>query len=239
MTSVRDILDQKNVYINKLKLSGLNMARSLLSRARVIEAYKRFVHAVSEGNVPRIHTLVSISRKAGDSINTILEKIDKAARDAYRPLSYKEQDYQQVFLFHKLGGVAVAELAHRIFGLPSIDTTRRHIVTRPLTASPQFPTLEEMLQNLEISFSSDAVPVDSQDDGVYGIQIMIDELKLETRMRWDAKSNSILGLCREHSKHIETKFLSMTQAIAIRDALATGKLHLASEVCAVLSPRHL
>ena len=191
---------------------------------------------MSEGNVPHLHTLVSISCKAGDSINAILEKIDKAARDAYHPLSYKDQDYQQVFLFHKLGGVTVAKLAHWIFGLPSIDTTRHHIITCPLTASPKFPTLKEMLQNLRVTFSSDAVPADPQDDGIYGIQIMIDELKLKTRMRWDAKSNTILGLCREHSKHIETKFLSMTQAIAIRDVLAAKKLHLASEVHAGLSP---
>lgn len=191
---------------------------------------------MSEGNVPHLHTLISISHKAGDGINTILEKIDKAACDAYHPLSYKDQDYQQVFLFHKLRGVAVAELTHWIFGLPSIDTTCHHIVTCPLTASPKFPTLEEMLQNLRVAFSSDAVPGDSQDNGVYGIQIMIDELELEMRMQWDAKSNTILGLCREHSRHIETQFLSMTQAIAIQDALAIKKLHLASEVCAGLSP---
>ena len=141
------------------------------------------MHAVSEGNVPHLHTLISVSHKAGDSINTILKKIDKAAHDMYCPLSYKDQDYQQVFLFHKLGGVAVAELTHRIFGLPSIDTTHHHIVTHPLTASPKFPTLKEMLQNLGVTFSSDTVLADPQDDGIYGIQIMIDELKLETRMQ--------------------------------------------------------
>lgn len=194
------------------------------------------MHTVSKGNIPRLYTLVSISHKAGDSIHTILEKIDKAVHDVYCPLSYRDQDYQQVFLFHKLGGVMVAELAHQIFGLPSIDMTCHHIITCPLTASPKFPTLKEMLLNLRVAFLSDAVPAYSQDDGIYGIQIMIDELKLETRMQWDAKSNTILGLCREHSKHIEMKFLSMTQAVTIQDVLTAKKLHLASEVHASLSP---
>jgi hypothetical protein len=123
------ILHLKNKQLNQLRLAGLNMARSLLTRACQITALNRFVIAVGEGNIPRIHSLVSISRKAGGSIYAILENYDRAVRQIYRPMSYEEQDFQSVFLFHKLGGVAVAELAHRTFGLPSIGTTRRHIVT--------------------------------------------------------------------------------------------------------------
>jgi hypothetical protein len=67
-------------------------------------------------------------------------------------MSYEEQDFQSVFLFRKLGGVAVAELAHCAFGLPSIGTTHCHIVTQPLVASLKMPTIAEMTQNLEHVF---------------------------------------------------------------------------------------
>jgi len=83
-------------------------------------------------------------------------------------MSYEEQDFQSVFLFHKLGGVAVAELAHRTFGLPSIGTTRRHIVTQPLVASPKIPTIAEMTQNLEYAFPKpevSAIPSNRQMSG--------------------------------------------------------------------------
>ena len=164
-----------------------------------------------------MHTLVSISRKAGDSIYAILDKYHRAAQDVFRPLSYEEQDYQQVFLFHKLGGVAVAELAHHAFGLPSIETTRRHITTRPLIASTKMPTVVEMAQNLNQAFPpcTGAVAVRRK----CGFQLMVDELKLESHKHWDARTNQILGICREHSTPYSLEFQSMAQAVALRDGI--------------------
>ena len=71
-----------------------------------------------------------------------------------QPLSYEEHNYQQLFLFHKLRGVAVAELAHCVFGLHSIETTWCHIVMKPLIALPRRPTLPKMLDNLNHTFST-------------------------------------------------------------------------------------
>jgi len=231
MADITTILHLKNEQLNQLCLAGLNMARSLLTRARQITALNRFVIAVGEGKVPRMHSLVSISRKAGDSIYAILEKYDRAVRQVYRPMSYEEQDFQRVFLFHKLGGVAVAELAHRAFGLPSIGTTRRHIVTQPLVASPKMPTIAEMTQNLEHAFPKpevSAIPSTGRCRG--GFQMMADEIKTETRMRWDACTNMILGICQEHGKTYGLEFKSMAQAFALRDGIADNKVHLATEV---------
>jgi hypothetical protein len=95
MANIIGLLERKNSQINDLNLAGLNMARSLLSREQHIEAHKRFLLAVSEGKVARMHTLVSISRKAGNSIYAILEKYNRAVHEIYRPLTYEERDYQQ------------------------------------------------------------------------------------------------------------------------------------------------
>jgi len=74
MADVIKLLHHKNAQINQLQLLGLNMARSLLSRASHLDAHKCFLMAVGEGNVKGIHRLVSVSRQAGESIYTILEK---------------------------------------------------------------------------------------------------------------------------------------------------------------------
>jgi hypothetical protein len=180
VANLADVLSQKNTYINQLKLLSLNMARSLLSRASHLDAHKRFLVAVGEGNIKGIHRLVSVSRKAGESIYTILDKCSRAVQNVYHPKSYQEREFQQLFLFHKLGGVAVAEIAHRAFGLPSIEATRRRINTKPLVASPKMPTITEMIQNLDHAF-----PQSSRTSVGWkgGFQLMADELKLETRMR--------------------------------------------------------
>ncbi|KAJ6596569.1 hypothetical protein B0H10DRAFT_2327052 [Mycena sp. CBHHK59/15] len=58
---------------------------------------------------------------------------------------------------------------------------------------------------------------------------MIDEIKVEGRMRWDPRTNMILGLCREHSAEFELNFLGVEQAEALHAALAKNTVHLASE----------
>lgn len=228
MANLADVLSQKNAYINQLKLSSLNMARSLLSRASHLDAHKRFLVAVGEGNIKGIHRLVSVSRKAGESIYTILDKCSRAVQNVYHPKSYQEREFQQLFLFHKLGGVAVAEIAHRAFGLPSIEATRHCINTKPLVASPKMPTITEMIQNLDHTF-----PQSSRTSIGWkgGFQLMADELKLETRMRWDARTNNILGICREHGQRYALEFRSMAQATALRDGIRDDAVHLATEVC--------
>lgn len=99
------------------------MARSLLSRASHLEAHKRFLVAVGQGNINGLHRLVSTSRRAGESIYSIMEKCNLAVQGLYHPKSYLEREFQQSFLFLKLGGRSVAEIGHRAFGLPSLEAT--------------------------------------------------------------------------------------------------------------------
>ncbi|KAJ6579391.1 hypothetical protein B0H10DRAFT_2342503 [Mycena sp. CBHHK59/15] len=89
-----------------------------------------------------------------------------------------------------------------------------------------------MRHNLEVAFPASHPP---PSDGTLGpgFQIMVDEIKVEGRMRWDARSNMILGLCREHSKNFELEFLGVEQAEALHAGLADGAVHLASEATVI------
>ena len=60
---------------------------------------------------------------------------------------------------------------------------------------------------------------------------MIDEIKVEERLRWDPSTNRILGLCRENTEHIGLDFCSMSDARAIVHGIMGGEIHHASEVC--------
>ncbi|KAJ7187789.1 hypothetical protein C8R46DRAFT_1241005 [Mycena filopes] len=222
------LLHKKEAHINNLKLSGLNLARKLMVRATHLEEHSRFVLAVSKGDVPRIGSIVANCMKHGDSIFATTEKLSRAAIGAFHDRSYSHISHQQLYLFLQLGGPAAAELAHRCLGLPSINATRRHIATKPLVASPKSPTMDEMLRNLDTAFPT---PFPASSDGTSGpgFQIMLDELKVEGRMRWEPRSNMILGLCREHSGNFELEFRSIAEAEAIHEGLAANTVHLASE----------
>jgi hypothetical protein len=45
--------------------------------------------------------------------------------------------------------------------------------------------------------------------------MMADEIKMETRMCWDACTNMILGICWEHGKTYGLEFKSMAQAFGL------------------------
>jgi hypothetical protein len=120
-----------------------------------------------------------------------------ASWQVYSPKNYADANYKQLFLFHKLGGRAVAELAHRTQGLPSIDATRHHICAQPLHASPKMPTASEMSANLDISYPPSSALPTTHCTCCIGFQLMADEIKIESRLRWDSRTNMILGVCRE------------------------------------------
>ncbi len=148
-------LGQKTKTMNYLKLKALNGRRTLAIRNRHISTWKRLAIAVGRDDIPRLRTLVATELRRGSSVFAIVEKIEKAARRAYSPQGYQEADYKLAFLFLKMGGRTIANLASRAFGLPSIDTTKRHISVNPLKSSPGFPTSTELNSNLAACYPSE------------------------------------------------------------------------------------
>jgi hypothetical protein len=165
--------------------------------------------------------------RAGASVYSILEKVDKAAARQYSPKGYTQADFERAFLIYKLGGRSAANIAQLALGVPSIDATKRHIATAPLQPSPGFPTQLQLSANLRQCYPLTNV---FPDQPILGMSIQFDELKVQERLRWDPHSNHILGLCREHSKTYTLEFRSMAQADAIAEALRQKRLHLATEV---------
>ncbi|KAJ6608544.1 hypothetical protein B0H10DRAFT_1955319 [Mycena sp. CBHHK59/15] len=166
--------------------------------------------AVSKGDIPRIHSITSNHFENGGSIFSLMEKLGRAVNHAFQDQSYTLADHQRLYLFLKLGGTAAAELAHRTMGLPSINAAKRHIASVPLIASPKGPTMDEMTHNLKVSYPSPHPKPLDRSRGP-GFQMMIDEIKVEARMRWYAPLNQILGICREHSKVYELEFRNAAQ----------------------------
>ncbi|KAJ6609745.1 hypothetical protein B0H10DRAFT_1812907, partial [Mycena sp. CBHHK59/15] len=154
MGDMQKQLKLKNTQINNLKLTGLNLSRTLLVRARHLDGHSRFVLAVSKGDIPRIHSITSNHFENGGSIFSLMEKLGRAVNHAFQDQSYTLADHQRLYLFLKLGGTAAAELAHRTMGLPSINAAKRHIASVPLIASPKGPTMDEMTHNLKVSYPS-------------------------------------------------------------------------------------
>jgi hypothetical protein len=228
-----EALKRKTTSMNLLKLSTLNIRRTLSLRNRHIDMWKRFAVAVGREDIPRIRSLMAAELRRGSSVFSIVEKVEQAARRAYTPRGYTEAEFQLGFLLYKIGGRAVANLAHRALGVPSIDATKRHLSATPLLSSPGFPTREELETNLSICYPSDEF---GPHNGIIeGVQMPIDELKISERLRWDPRTNMILGVCREHGMQAALEYRSQFQADTLLKCLKNKTVHLASEVRAFFS----
>ncbi|KAF8874718.1 hypothetical protein CPB84DRAFT_1829332 [Gymnopilus junonius] len=204
---MRQALRKKTDENVRLKLYALNDARKIRVRNRHLSAWKRLSMAIGREDIPRIRSLMAAQHRAGSSVFTMLEKIDKAACRAYSPRGYEAADFERAFLIYKLGGRAAADIAHQSLGTPSIDATKRHIITSPIHASSGFPTLPELSSNLAACYPPRANGPDVvvTPRRIRGMTMEVDELKIQDRLRWDPRSNHILGaFCNIGSCKCET-----------------------------------
>jgi hypothetical protein len=220
-------LQRKTTIINNLRLRALNNAVSIGIRNRQIQTWKRLVMAIGRSDIPRLRALMATQARSGASVYSILEKVDLAARRQYTPRGFEQADFERAFLIYKLGGRSAATIAQRALGVPSIDATKRRIASAPLQPSAGFPTHQELVSNLRQCYPPENV---RSDQPKLGMSIQYDELKVQERLRWDPRTNNILGVCREHGKGYALEFRSINQADAIAQALRQKRIHLATEV---------
>ena len=204
---------------------------------------------IAQKDIPRLHITACSMLKHARSIHSILEQVQKAADGVYSARSYGEDDFEQQFLFLSLGGRAVAELAHKTQGKPSVAWTRRwkqHQIH--LVCSAGFPTPSTIAHNLDSapqflpSFVSPppiSIPGSNSQilAPIHGLQLVIDEISTEQRIRWDSHTNNLLGFCREHTKDSVMEFHSIMQARDLADELRDKVVHFASEVSVTLRRR--
>ncbi|KAK0467600.1 hypothetical protein IW261DRAFT_1612940 [Armillaria novae-zelandiae] len=207
------LLQKKNEKITQLRLHALNAARKLGIHNTQLEAWKRFSVAIGTHDIPRLRNLITSELRRGGSVFAILTKVDRAVQKNYSPRGYERTDFERAYLIWKLGGVSAAEIAFRTLGLPSISATRRFVNITPL----RLPSLQAR-QETSATLS----------DVYISVVMAMDEIKLQERLRWDERTNNILGVCREHGHKCSLQFRSLADADAILDAIQHQEVHFAS-----------
>ncbi len=207
------MLRQKDNQINTLKLYSLNANRKLNLLGNSNLDHKRLVMAISECNVPCVNHLVQSALRKKHGINKIIRLIGRAMLGTYNP-TYTEQEHLISVVLYRLGGARVAEFAHAALGMPGLTTTRKHCMTS-IQASSSSPTLEELTSNITAAYQIDA----PSSDCVVSLVCMIDEIKVEETLDWCPHTNTVIGLCREHSRADACVFNNIDDAHVMFDDL--------------------
>ena len=195
----------------------------------VIDIHKQMLMALSTQQIPRIDQVLCVAFNHGKGIHSILELIKKAAEGTYHLKGFDEEDDLQALLFLRLGGSRVADIAHRIFGTPSVSVVRTHTTIPQIHPSPAFPTHFEIEHNIAVCFKGILDILGTSGHCAHAI-LMFDELAVEKRPRWDDKSNKVLGVCREHGQGTSLEFTSEDDLHVLWDELKSERIHLAHEV---------
>jgi len=123
--SLIELLRRKNRALDTLRFTKLTMARKIIARAKTLDAYKKFLMALADGNVNRIDALIRAGLNNNAGINGLVELLDRASKGLYKPKGFTEEEMLRSVLFLCLGGSRVADLAHKSLDHAGISTIRR------------------------------------------------------------------------------------------------------------------
>ncbi|KAH8993073.1 hypothetical protein EDB86DRAFT_2805800 [Lactarius hatsudake] len=233
-----EVARRKIGQVRQLRLTKLNASRKLLGKATALDDHKQWIMAIASGRVDRVASLVQAGLKHRAGIKSMIQQYERAAEKLYRPKGYSNEDLMRSIVMLRLGGARVAEFAHRSLSLPSISTIRHNTVLRPLIVSPSVPMVSEIEENIKSCHSGLAGVGDNPDSGalagassgqIVHQVIMLDELAIEQRIRWDDSTNKFLGICREHGHNIPLEFTSERELDILCDAIDDNRVHLACE----------
>ncbi|KAJ7167785.1 hypothetical protein C8R46DRAFT_1270144 [Mycena filopes] len=182
-----DLLRRKSDLYRGLKLTRLNDLRALTSKT-------------GSSTNTNIAQLVRACLNNHVGIRGLVERYQRACQDLYSPKGFSEDDVMLGLLVLRLGGARLAGIVHRAIGLPGISTLRTHTIIRPLRPSPAMPTRAEIEANIDAC--AEAEPESTGPPIIIHRVLMLDEIALQPRPRWDDRTNMILGACREHAHKV-------------------------------------
>ncbi|KAJ7696176.1 hypothetical protein B0H14DRAFT_3120181 [Mycena olivaceomarginata] len=191
-----------------MRLTKLNDTRLLAGKISELDLHKQLMMAIATSNEHRISSLIRAGLNNGESIDAMLNRF------------YRAYDYMVGLCVLRLGGARLADLLHRALGLPGLTTLQKHSVIRSLRASVAMPKVAEIEANID-AYTAAENTLTGPPRIVHQV-LMLDEIAVEKRARWDDKTSMILGACREHSQNAALEFCHLNDT-------TTNQVHLASE----------
>jgi hypothetical protein len=149
---------------------------------------------------------------------------------------FKFAPQQKVFdliaLVLKIGGPRLAFAMAKAQHLPSISSIHSRLHLPQLLPSIGFPDSNEILKNIESFFGPNTTQSSSRLQA--GISLMIDEVAIESRPRYDVHQDAVTGICREHAKddalrHLSTRGDTLTAFLATQASPDSGDCHRSTE----------
>ena len=203
------------------RLKIFNANKKLIRLGKTLSYHKRFMILLSENNIPRLNQLVAVALRNRRSITYITEKVMQAIDGLYlaRP---SEDDKDLAYLILKLGGPSLLTMCFKSNKLPSVSTANRVAKTmKGLKCSVKMSVEDCFKANIDLS------------NATHAASLKADETVLTPRLRYDSKTDKVVGTCYQHSRDQVLQFSTYEEAKSLKSSIMQGVVHIPKDLLVV------
>ena len=183
------------------------------------------------GKVNRVDRIISLGLHQKKGARGLLASCLAVTDGVYKPKSFTEEEDMKALLLWKLAGNHVAEINHRSNGAQSVSYLRTRSTVPPIVPSHAWPTVDKVQSNVNAILQGILKVIHCRiNSRIIHVILMIDELAMEKRVRWDPQTNYFLGVCQEHAHRASLEFINEGDLDELFRALDDGDIHHAGEV---------
>ncbi|KAF6752442.1 hypothetical protein DFP72DRAFT_1047213 [Ephemerocybe angulata] len=211
-----------------LRFRALNNARTILRNSVALSNMNRLIVAIGTEDVARVDQVIKVGLRQKKGMVGILEQVMAAARGVYKVRSFTDEEREVATLLWRIGGDRVGHILHRALGLPGVSTLRNGSARIPLTPSAGKPTIDVVARNTMSSLENVLALLNERRTTHHAV-LMFDEIACEKRIRWNQRTDEIIGLCRAHGDKVSLTFGTVDDIDEAFKAVDTGEVHCAAD----------
>ena len=161
---------------------------------------------IASQEIAGIRQLIAAALKQGRSARAIVALIERAIDGLYSSRGgFSERDLNIAFLVKAIGGPCLLYALQKSHGLASDSTVHRKNKIPRLLPSIGEPCPDDINQNMSTFLDPSLKPPPTPyPRGLPGNIVMFDSLAIESKCRYCAQRNQVMGLCHEHAQNVNT-----------------------------------
>ncbi|KAG8714241.1 hypothetical protein FRC11_009275 [Ceratobasidium sp. 423] len=198
--------------------------------------------AIALKDVPALSHLIHVALKQQVSVPEIVWRIQAAGESLYHVKSFSICEHDIPALALQTGGPHLDKAMNIGIGLPAISTTYQKMDCPQIQLSIYGPNVLDVTTNISSAFCSIHTGAETAGQARNISQtkclwsLLIDEVAIEHHPQYDYDSDSVAGICQDHSGKIDLMGITAhgLEAIrAIQIALESGQCHHAKEATVI------
>ncbi|KAJ7159799.1 hypothetical protein C8R43DRAFT_820425, partial [Mycena crocata] len=201
--------------------------------------HELFLSVVALDDMSSMGRIVSVGIRQKRSLSEIVHRIQLSLRGAYHVKSFTPNNYDLQQLVLDFGGPKLCYAISKALNLPSVRSVQSKAVFPTIRPCVAFPTRKEIDENILSVHETRVLWADNTLLPRRGCSLLIDEMALEHRPRYDSDRDAVVGFSRVDAASCEMYNPTEDSLGAMVDALREGTLTRATEATvAAIAPFH-